>query len=64
MLVPIGRRRIVLTLTVLPAPKAAPPDVPAAVGASDTELARLGARFDLEGARWEALRMLRGTGPL
>ena len=58
MMVPVGRRRLVLTL--VPAPKAAPLDVPAAVGATDAELARLGAQFDLDGARWFALRMLHG----
>ena len=58
MTIPVGRRRLVLTL--LPArPTAA--DYPAAAAATDAELVRLaGAAPDLDRARWEALRLMYG----
>ena len=60
MTIPVGRRRLVLSL-LPPAPPAAP-DLPAAAGASDAELVRLSAaaRDDLDRARWEAMRLIYG----
>ena len=60
MTIPLGRRRLVLTLVAPPRPAAT--EVPAAVGASDAELVRLSARqpADLDRARWEAMALMHG----
>ena len=59
MMIPIGRRRLVLALTP-PRPPAL--TVPAAFDATDAELARLAGPdpATLERARWEAMSLLYG----
>jgi hypothetical protein len=60
MTIPIGRRRLVLTL--LPPTRRPAVDVPAALDATDAELVRLAgpAAADLDRARWEAMRLMYG----
>ena len=60
MTIPVGRRRLVLSL-LPPAPGTAP-DLPAAAAASDAELVRLavGNATDIDRARWEAMRLIYG----
>ena len=60
MMIPVGRRRLVLTPVAPPRPAA--PEVPAALGASDAELVRLSARqpVDLDRAQWEARALMYG----
>ena len=57
MTIPVGRRRLVLSLL----PPAAP-DLPAAADATDAELVRLSVagQDDLDRARWEAMRLIYG----
>ena len=59
MTIPVGRRRLVLTL--LPARPTAV-DLPAALDATDAELVRLTGRAaaDVERARWDAMRLMYG----
>ena len=60
MTIPVGRRRLVLTL-ISPA-RSAGPDLPAAIDATDAELVRLSSSngADLDRARWEAMRLMYG----
>ena len=66
--VPFGRRRLVMSFDLLPAAAAPPararraPDVPAAIEATDAELARLNARSVAarERTRWETQAVLIG----
>ena len=60
MTIPIGRRRLVLTL--LPPARRPAVDLPAALDATDAELVRLAgpAAGDLDRARWEAMRLIYG----
>ena len=58
MTIPIGRRRLVLSLISSPAPRRAP-EIPVAVGATDAELARLGRLApELEREHWRAVTLL------
>ena len=59
MTIPIGRRRLVVALTPAQPPEVA---VPAALGATDAELARLAGPTPgaLERARWDAISLLYG----
>ena len=59
MTIPVGRRRLVLTL--LPARPTAV-DLPAVLDATDAELVRLTGRgaADLDRVRWEAMRLMYG----
>lgn len=69
MIIPFGRRRVVLTLDRLPAPPARPVpailDVPASHGATDRELARLNRRAEAaeDRLRWETTALLYGFRP-
>jgi hypothetical protein len=60
MMIPVGRRRLVLSL-VTP-PRREGPDVPAALEATDAELARLAGPElgDVSRARWEAMALMYG----
>ena len=60
MTIPVGRRRLVLTL--LPATHPPRFDLPAALDATDAELVRLTGRgaADLDRVRWEAMRLMYG----
>ena len=60
MTIPVGRRRLVLSL--LPSAPPAAADLPAAADATDAELVRLSlaAPGDLDRARWEAMRLIYG----
>lgn len=61
MTIPLGRRRLILSLAVLASqPTAA--DLPSALGASDLELARLNADRHLaaERPRWDAMTLMYG----
>ncbi len=61
MTIPVGRRRLVLTL-ISPARSPAP-DLPAAIDATDAELVRLSSAkgADLDRARWEVMRLMYGA---
>jgi hypothetical protein len=60
MTIPVGRHRLVLSLVTAPRREAL--DVPAALDATDAELARLAGRqpVDVERAQWEAMALLYG----
>ena len=64
MTIPFGRRRLVLTVVAAPRHPHGPvaPELPAAVGATDAELARLVAHdaADIDRARWQAMTMMYG----
>ena len=59
-MIPVGRRRLVLSLVT--APRREGPDIPAAVDATDAELARLAGPGlgELQRARWEAMALMHG----
>ena len=57
MTIPIGRRRLILSLISSPAPRRSP-EVSAAIGATDAELARLRLTPDQERERWRAITLL------
>lgn len=64
MMIPIGRRRFVLTLVAAPRPArpADARDLSAALAATDAELVRLahGNAVGVERARWEAMALMYG----
>ena len=66
MIIPFGRRRVVLTLDRLPdvpdRPRPTVVDIPASQEATDRELARINGRAEAaaERLRWEAVVLLHG----